>query len=495
MRPTRADLLAAGAGAAVGGLLFLLACRALIDDAYITLDYARNVAFHLHWGVIAQQTSNTATSPLNVWLLAGVTALVRQPVVAAGVLLMANTAATAVWSARTASLLGLSAALPALTVAGLLANPLLASTVGLETFLAASLIVGLSYCAVAARPVAAGALAGLLVLTRPDLVVFAVVAVLGVAALRRRAVLITGIAVGVALPWYLASWRLLGSALPDTFLLKTGGDRWGGVYDFASGLLLYGQAYPTATVLAAVPAALGVLCLAAWITPVLRRGVPGGLAVPVVTGVGGLAHFVAFSALGTAPYHWYYGPSLAGLTSCAAFTAATVPAAVRAAAPRLLGAPVAVSATAPMAVVAILSVGFALNQGVPWAAAPITTNWALAGQYEQIGSELAGQAAGQTIASPGEIGTLAYYCHCVIVDVFSDRGMMNQVIQERARQAGPRQRRLLQINYRYHDRTVRPARPTLALRYDPAQRADAPNQWNVNSPWRGPARLMLAPAR
>ncbi|MGH3670537.1 MAG: hypothetical protein ACRDSH_07855 [Pseudonocardiaceae bacterium] len=488
-RRTRTDLLAAVAGAVVGGLLFLLARRALIDDAYISLDYARNVAFHLHWGVIEQQTSNTATSPLNVWLLAGVTALVRQPVAAAGVILMASSAATAVWSARTAQLLGLSRILPVLTVGGLLADPLLASTIGLETYLAASLIVGLSYCAVAARPAAAGVLAGLLVLTRPDLVVFAVVAVLGVAALRRRAVLVTGIAIGVALPWYLVSWRLLGSALPGTFLLKTGGERWGGVYDFANGLQLYRLAFPTATVLAAVPAALGVLCLAAWITPALRRGVPGGVAVPVVTGIGGLAHFVVFSALGTAPYHWYYGPSLAGLISCAAFTAAAVPAAVRVA-PRVLG----VLAAAPVAVVAILSAGFALSQGVPWAAAPITTNWALASQYQRIGTELAGEVARQTIASPGEIGTLAYYCRCAIVDAFSDRGTMNQVIQERERRAGPVQRPLLQINYRYNDRTVRPSRPTLILQYQPAQRAEAPDQWNVDSPWRGTGRLLLNPA-
>ncbi|HEY3894172.1 MAG TPA: hypothetical protein VGL88_02265 [Pseudonocardiaceae bacterium] len=485
----RSDLLAAGAGAAGGGLLFLLARHALIDDAYITLDYARNVAFHLHWGVIEAQTSNTATSPLNVWLLAGATALVRQPVVAAGAVLMASSAATAIWSARTARLLGLSGVLPVLTVGGLLANPLLASTIGLEIFLAAALIVGLSYYAVAARPVAAGVLSGLLVLTRPDLVMFAVVAVLGVAALRRRALLVTGIAIGVALPWYLVSWRLLGSALPGTFLLKTGGERWGGVYDFANGIQLYWQAYPTATVLAVAPAALGVLCLAAWTIPALRRAVPGGVAVPVVTGVGGLAHFLAFSALGTAPYHWYYGPSLAGLFSCAAFTAVAVPAAVRAATPRIAGA----IAAAPVALVAVLGVGFALSQGVPWAVAPITTNWALASQYQRIGTELAGKAAGQTIASPGEIGTLAFYCHCVIVDAFSDRGMMNQVIQQRERQAGPVQRPLLQLNYRYNDRTARPARPTLMLRYDAAHRADAPNQWNVDSPWSGPGRFVLVP--
>jgi hypothetical protein len=483
----RQDLVAAIAGAAAGGLLFLLAHRSLIDDAYITLSYARNVAFHLHWGLIEQQTSNTATSPLNVWLLAAVIVLVRQPVVAVGVILMATAAAAAVWSARTARQTGVSRALPVFTVVGLLASPLLGSTIGLETFIAASLVVGLAYYAVVGRPVAAGVTSGLLVLTRPDLVVFSVVAVLGVAALRRRAVLITGVAVLTALPWHLVSWVLLGSALPDTFLLKTRGEKWGGSYDVGNGWQLYGQAYPTATMLAAGPAVLGVLCLAAWVIPAMRRTVLGRLAVPVVTGIGGLAHLAAFVALGTAPYHWYYGPSVAGLTCCAAFTAA----ALLAAAPRALG----VLAAAPLAMLAILSMGFALGRGVPWTVAPFTTNWALPDQYARVGTDLAGSVGGQTISSPGEIGTLAYFCDCAIVDAFSDRGAMNAVIREREQRAGSVRRRLLELNYRYFDRDVPPARPDRRLRYDGAQRADGPVQWDVGSPWSGPGRLVLEPVR
>ncbi|MDQ4010896.1 MAG: hypothetical protein M3228_09415 [Actinomycetota bacterium] len=483
----RLDLGVAVAGAVAGGMLFLLAHRSFIDDAYITLTYARNVAFRLHWGVIEQQTSNTATSPLNVWLLAAVTMLVREPVVAVGVILMVTAAVTAVWSARTARHTGVSWALPVLTVVALLASPLLGSTIGLETFIAASLVVGLAYYAVLGRPVAAGVISGLLVLTRPDLMVFAAVAVLGVAALRRRMPAVIGVAVLVALPWHLVSWVLLGSALPDTFLLKTGGQKWGDSYDVATGWQLYGQVYPTATVLAAGPALLGLLCLAAWGTPALRRAVPNGLAVPVVTGVGGLAHFAAFVALGTTPYHWYYGPSVAGLTCCAAFTTA----AVLGAAPRPLG----VLAAAPLAMLAVLSVGFALARGVPWTVAPITTNWALPGQYARVGADLAGSAESQTISSPGEIGTLVYFCDCAIVDAFSDRGVMNAVLREHERQAGPVKRRLLQLNYRYFDRNVSPARPDRMLRYDSAQQADGPGHWDIKSPWTGLGRLVLAPAR
>ncbi|MGH3914937.1 MAG: hypothetical protein ACRDTC_16245 [Pseudonocardiaceae bacterium] len=479
----RQDLIVAGAGAVAGGVLFLLVHQALIDDAYITLSYARNVAFHLHWGLTEQQTSNTATSPLNVLLLAGITALVRHPLVAVAVVLALTAAATAVWSARMARYAGLSWVMPVLTVVALLANPLLMSTIGLETLTGAGLVVGLAYYALVGRPVAAGVVSGLLVLARPDLLVFSLVAVLGVAALRRRAPLVIGVAVLVVLPWHVVSWLLLGSALPDTFLLKVG-EKWGN-WDVTTGGLLYWLTYPMATALAAAPAALGVVCLAGWVLPGMRRNVnvPGGCAVPVVTGVGGLAHLAVFASLGTAPYHWYYGPAVAALSCCAAFTAAVL--LVRA--PRPLGVLVA----APLAVLAFVGTGFAFARGVPWTVAPFTTNWALPGEYARVGADLADRSPGRVISSPGEIGTLAYFCQCAIVDVFSDRGAMNEVIREREQEVGPVQRWLLRLNYRYSDRDVLRARPDQQLRYDNGKRADGPDQWDVQSPWNQTGRLVL----
>ena len=64
------DLWWAIPGALIGAVMFYVAHRGLVDDAYITLSYARNVAEHLHWGMIPAEESNTATSPLNVVLLA-----------------------------------------------------------------------------------------------------------------------------------------------------------------------------------------------------------------------------------------------------------------------------------------------------------------------------------------------------------------------------------------------------------------------------------------
>jgi len=89
-------------------------------------------------------TANTATSPLTVVLLAAITAVVRGPVLAVGLLLMATTAASAVWLRRIAETTGLSRwLLPTIAVAMLLSSPLLASTIGLETYLCVALFIGL----------------------------------------------------------------------------------------------------------------------------------------------------------------------------------------------------------------------------------------------------------------------------------------------------------------------------------------------------------------
>jgi hypothetical protein len=94
-------------GALAGGVLFLLAHRGLPDDSYITLDYARNLALHGHWGLTEFRDSNTATSPLNVWLLAvGILATGGRPVVAAGLVLVLSTALTGGWAAGLAAALG-----------------------------------------------------------------------------------------------------------------------------------------------------------------------------------------------------------------------------------------------------------------------------------------------------------------------------------------------------------------------------------------------------
>ncbi|MEK6443533.1 hypothetical protein [Pseudonocardia sp. T1-2H] len=263
--PARGGLVVAAFGGLLGLALFLLARRALIDDAYITLDYARSLAFHGQWALEPGHQANTATSPLNVLLLAGFSLVTRDPVIAAGVLLVVALGVLGWALSSIGRVHGRPLLLPALGVAAVAVCPLLASTVGMETYLAVALIACLARAAVCRRPVEAGAVVGLLVLTRPDLVAFGLAALL-VPALFRRALVVVGVAAAVALPWFVTSWLVLGSALPDTVLLKVG-DHWG-PWNFGNGLLLYHDTYPAAVLLSVLAAGAGVL--AAVVTVLVR---------------------------------------------------------------------------------------------------------------------------------------------------------------------------------------------------------------------------------
>lgn len=455
----------AAAGGVVSALLvFVLVHDALIDDAYITLTYARNVAFHAHWGLISSSISNTATSPLNVLVLAAVTFITRQPVVAAGVVFAATSGLVGWWTARTAAHAGWSAHwAPVLVLGMLLSNPLLLSTVGLETYLGIALLTGLVHFSVTGRPVPAGVVCGLLVLTRLDLVIFCVIAAIGVRALRRRLLLVTGIAFLVAVPWFATSWFVLGSAIPDTFVFKTTANPAWGHWDVGNGWFLYFQAYPLATILSSIGPALGA------VLPLFSRR-RLGLTAPLVLGLGGVVYYLVYGyVLQVAPYHWYYGPSVGALVILAGYCAS----AARSWLP-------AASAVA----IAVVGTGFALSRGVPWRVAPITTNWALSSQYAAVAAHLEGR-----VRSPGEVGALAFFCDCEMVDPLSDRGRMIPFIDRAIAQAGPVKSWLLQINYWNLDR-VEPIPVQTRLKYRSGHHADG---FNVTSPWRGKGNLIVVP--
>lgn len=213
-------VMAVAAAALAGGVMFTLAHNAMLDDSMITLSYARTLAEHGQWGMVEGLTSNSATSVLNVLLLAAIIVVIGHPVVAVGILLMATMAAVAWWATRIAEDAGLPIRVfPAAAVGLLLVNPVLVSTIGLETYLGMALVVGVVRYALAGRPAPTGFITGLIALARPDLVVFALVIVLGLGSARRRLARTAATAVAVALPWYAFSWWALGSAIPDTLSL------------------------------------------------------------------------------------------------------------------------------------------------------------------------------------------------------------------------------------------------------------------------------------
>jgi len=472
---------------AVGSaMVFMLAHGHLIDDTYITLSYARNLAFHGNWGLLTGNTANTATSPLNVLLLAALTFVVRDGVSAVGLLYVASQVLLVLALRRLGAAAGLPRWFPVLAIAALTVNPLLVSSLGLEVELGATAVVWLLVFSVERRPFAFGLVAGAATLVRVDLLLF--VAVIFLARQRfwveaRRSLL--G-AVLVAGPWFAFSWVVLGAMVPDTLVIKTlqGVQRSWGNWEFGNGLGLYWRGMPVQTVLAFLPAVLAVLAGAWWLVragrgdPASRRLLPFA-----VLALAGGVYALAYTQLKVPPYHWYYGPSLIAATIfvCAVASGGT----------RRIERGATVSAVAVL--VAASAVGYGLP-GLPRDFAPFTSNYTTTAQYEEIGREVGRLAGGRTVESDGEIGVVAYTCDCAVIDVFSDRGRMPNAIAELEARAGHLTRGLLRVNFAFFDYVRQPRKLELALvRLNGRPPLDALAQWTISAPLYGTTKLYLVP--
>lgn len=456
--------------AVLSALTFLLAKDSLIDDAFITLDYAKNLAVHGEWALIPGHPANTATSPLHVALLAFVTLLTRasgaaHPVFALGVV---NVGVSAVFGWAWARM-RLPAAASAVGIAVVLLNPLLLSALGLEVlFIATALILLVSF---ADRPVAFGVIAGLAVLTRLDLAVFVVLLAAVAPAVRHKPLPVLGLFLLVTLPWLGFSWWYFGSAVPDTLVIKQLQRSFGGQGFFGTGLDLAWGGDPVA-VLSFAPAGFGVLALLVWLFVRRRESLPF-----VALGVGGIAYYAVYSLLNVPPYHWYFVPPIVALGMAGVGIAARWQVQARAVA---------------MAVMALLVLGYtpAFVRPVPWVAPPFFGNWADTADYARVGRELGQRVGGEPVGAPGELGALAYFCDCQIVDGFSDPGLLGPQIRERIDRAGPVVAWLLRLNYTRFDWQRPPIARTYQLTYGPG-----PGPWQVYSQAKGVGHFMLMPIR
>ena len=443
--------------------------RALVDDAYITLDYARTLAEHGQWGMIPGHPANTATSPLNVLLLGLLTLLLTGPVKALGVLFVANAALLAVGLLGLGRSTGLGRRYAVIAAPLLLLDPLLASSTGLETMLAVTAVVLLLWTSAGDRAWPVGVVAGITVLIRLDLAVVVVVTLLLRRSRWRRLPWVLVWTAAVALPWYLFSWRFLGSALPDTVLIKTAAT-WG---HFATGLVTtYAGAYPLAVVGTLAPAAVGAVAALGW--PAWRGWIPGpDRSFVPIAGVAAVAYYFTFLLLGTSPFFWYYGVPIALLVlATSALTAALTRRGRLLTRVATAGLALAV-ALAPAALVW----GRQLTRQHPLQVALVKGNWAEPWQYARIGRDLPRVVGrGTAVQSPGEVGTILYFCHCPLVDKFSDRGLLAGQIREKRRSG-----LLWRLNYQWLDpQALRPQRAPYRLKWEPGLDPSS-RGWNVYS--------------
>jgi hypothetical protein len=451
-RPDRPTLLLL-LGTLVGGcLIFWAVHEALADDAYITLTYARTLGLHGEWGLVPGYPSNTATSPLNVLLLGLLVAVVREPLVALGVLYVLTCLVTAYGLRGQGRELGLGLRLAVVGTPLLLANPLLASTIGLETTMVVAAMVHLAWAAVRRDAVRFGLVAGVLMWLRLDTVVIVGAAFVLTPALWRRWYVAAGLSAAVLLPWLLFSWVVLGSAIPDTLVIKQEGG-WG---DFVTDPYhRYAVRYPLAAIAVAVTAAVGLVSALSW--PRWRLSSRAGSSVVLALLGAAVAYFLTIAALGVPPFFWYYGPTAAALTICAAIGVAHLLAGVQVTL-RRTGAAVA----AATGVVLVVSWVHDLTEWAPLRAMPIHGNWGYPDEYARIGTELAKRVGDTAVQSPGEVGGLIYHCECVLSDRFSERAQILDDIEERTQSSW-----LMRLNYLFLDsEEIEPMDAQLRLRWE-----------------------------
>ncbi len=494
----------AGAWLAVVSLLavavYWLVKDSLIDDSYITLAYARNLAVHFHWGLIPHEVANSATSPLNVLLLAVVMAVLRlaggvvHAGLAVGVLFVACMLAVG-WGwlriSRTLRLPSWVAVFGALLV---LVNPFVLSATGLEVHLIAAAMLLLVATAVEGRPVWFGLVGGLAVLVRPDLIIFVVCISLGSAPIRSQLGRATLTTIAVGAPWYLFSWYFLGSAITDALVVKMLDHSFVG-RTYLDGPLFYLRSRDPrdslflGTVVSFAPAAAGLLALLVWSgLRLARRGGAKRLDPVASTAIGGLVYYGAYSLLGVPPYQWYF---VAPILASSIFLLVALGALLTELGQRGW---VAVPVLAMVAGTVLAAVLVDARHGLPWRTPVIFGNWATRADYERVATEVARRVGDAGVVAPPEIGTLAYYCGCAMLDRFSDRGRVIPLIDTRIRQSGPIAGALLRVNYLWLDRAQEPRPAEYELRWAPGPGA-GPDVWETWSPVMGITHLTLLPAQ
>lgn len=476
---------------AAGG--FLLVHRNLTDAAYANLSYAKNLAEHFHWALGSGPVSNTASSPLTVLLLGGLTALTRlgggaRPVLALGALtvllgmLLGWSGARLVIAARLPFLVA------PLAVALVLANPFLLAGLGTELPLVAAVLMLLVVTAAEGRPEWFGVIGGLAAVTRLDLLLFVLPVALGTAAIRRKLGWALAVLLLTGLPWYLFSWFFFGTTLPDSLALRlpTAGVSFAGWLAGHEPVLALGFA----------PAVLGLFALAGW--PVLRLALRSAdwpmrptLAPVAALGLGGLLYLALGYPIRVGPLATYAVPAALVLT---VFLAVALGAWWTAA--RRTGQ------LSPMPPVLAFALAGALLAGdvlvdMPRGNWPVVGNLtggdrASAADYARVGAALRVAVGNQAVSGPAEIGTLAYFCGCAISGGGSDRGAAIQIIDRQLAGSHGVTGVLVRANYLWLDRKQRPVRPDYQLQYLPGPGA-GPNVWQVDSPTAGLGHFTLIP--
>ena len=402
------------------GILYLYISRfsnAIIDDAYITLNYVRVIISSGTWGFFPGYVTNTATSPLNILLMTAMGLIVGPTIKSSIWIAVIGLFVMTITLTRISKVLFHTEKFGYLASLAFVFNPLLISTIGLESILFAALFVGAIYFYLVKKWHWLSFVLGLLTITRAEGILFFIVFLIFIPSWKLK-IRFAGIFLLSITPWYLFSWFYLGSFIPDTFFIKTAKASWY-EWQFFNGLLLYYRRYPSETILsfAFIP-----LILFGFDKEVRKKA-----AFPIVFFLGSI-HFIGYSVLKVPPFHWYYIPQVTAIILLGFIGLGTAyqkyPPLSRQ--KKILQGVVLFYFLLPsLGMFNILAQDkFEVKE------MPIHTNVASHEKYKEIGLWLNEQNFDESIILSGELGTLAYYCNCYLLDVFSNREWVKVMIDE-----------------------------------------------------------------
>jgi len=449
-----------------------LFANALTDDAFITLRYVKTLLHTGTWGFLPGYVTNAVTSPLHVFLLA-LAGVFLGPTVNAVMWLSAGILAlTIVLLIRISFLLFETRIFGYLAAGALIFNPLIISTLGLESILFVGLYILSTYLYLTKRWSLLAVALGLITITRFDGILFFIVTLLLIPAFKLR-FKFTIIYLLSTVPWYVFSWIYLGSLLPDTLFIKIVQPIWGR-WDFLNGLDLYGRVYSLETAFS--------FLLLPFVFLLFNKQVRSLPVIPFLI-LTSTAHFAGYSVLHVPPYYWYYIPEITAVILIGSFGLGVLFQHNYSKTWKRKGVQ---SITAILLILQASGMFYILiRDDFSIKEMPLHTNWATHEQYREIGEWLKEHDDGSTILVNGEVGTLGYYCDCYLSSFFSDRRWLGQYARQQIARSGI-QPLLYKVNFLFLDKEAQFPQPVYLLTETPNGESTSTTsvmEWQTSTKW------------
>jgi hypothetical protein len=212
----------------------------------------------------------------------------------------------------------------------------------------------------------------------------------------------------------------------------------------------------------------------------------------VVIGLAGCIHFIGYSTIGVPPFHWYYAPEVITIILFGSLGLGILYR--NSSKPRRKRVLMFLTATC-FIVPALGMLSILWKDSFIVQEMPIHSNWATHEQYKEIGLWLKENHKSDTMRLvAGEIGALAYYCDCRLLDIFSDRSWLKDFIAERTSSTGivPT---LLRVNFAFYTEPHFPSETYVMRAFSGEPNVDVGiiREWQTSTNWIPHGFLLLSP--